>query len=92
MNEKTKTIKELLELLRIEITRRYNTDIFTGMCGAIFALNYRNYILNKEMNMLFEYLENNVPNNVDVDGTKDYWWEIGKIQPRYKWIDKHLNK
>lgn len=88
MSEKTKTIKELLILLRKEV-EECRGHVFTGMCGRITALNDKNQITQKEYWMLYDYLDDNTPDGCE--NTNEYWWAKGLKTFRLDWLDEYIN-
>ena len=89
-----RSIKELLELMLC------NQHLFsTGLCFWSWKLCEMGIISGIEMNYLDNYISQNRPLykwynfftsvNHPYSG---YYWEIGHIKPRIKWINKHIKK
>lgn len=86
-----RTIKELLEIM-LE-----NKDLFkNGLCSWVVLLYSYDRISNKEYLILMEYIENNRPsifsslNSFLSQISNSYYWKSGDINPRIKWIQKHI--
>ena len=88
-----KTTKELLELMLA------NPDEFrNGMCSWIMSLYFQNLISDGEYELIQDYITRNRPSirypryfNI-VYCFDAYYWPIGKIKPRIKWIKYHIKK
>jgi len=87
-----RTIKELLELM-LE-----HQDLFhKGLCNWVYQLNYKKLITNKEYLELRLYIQRNRPfvfsskEALRNYGT-DYFWDWNHLEPRLKWINKHIKK
>ncbi len=75
--------KELFELML------KHQDLFAfGMCGWLIVLNLRKVINHNEYFLLRNYLRKNKPKDLG----QDFWWEIGKTQPRIDWINEQIEK
>jgi hypothetical protein len=88
---KERTIKELLTVI-------YNRqDLFqTGLCCWAYSLYNNNRINSSEYDSLLNYIESNRPSKYSSLDTwkrrnSAYYWKIGNIKPRLKWIKKHSN-
>lgn len=86
-NIKTRSIEELLQVL-LE-----NKTLFKeGLCKWIYKL-YDNYIISYEERILLQkYLSENRPGRCfNLGGTyKGFFWKPHNINPRIKWIKKHI--
>jgi hypothetical protein len=79
-----RTIKELLQVMLD------NKHLFvTGLCGWACALYMDEYeIISKaEYDELENYINSKIPKHKNAG---DFWWKIGSINPRLKWIEKHI--
>lgn len=86
-----RTIKELLELM-LE-----NKHLFRiGLCGWALDMYFTKKSTEKisydEYCELLEYIEKNKPITLDSLTLDTYWWKPGDINPRIKWIEKHIKK
>jgi len=85
-----RNVKELLELM-LE-----NKTLFSsGLCNWAHNLYYYNKITLNEYNLLDRYIASNRPkwySSIDACKHKDnlYFWEPKNIEPRLKWINKHI--
>lgn len=68
-------------------------DIIKGLCLINCELVY-NGILNWEENIeVYKYLFDNRPFTwYSFWYLSTYWWEPGKVEPRKKWLKKHIKK
>jgi hypothetical protein len=92
ITENTRTIKELLTIML------NNQNLFKdGLCiwASILCLN--EIITPKERLVLKEYINNNRPNFyeskkafVGYVSLSPYYWDMNDINPRLKWIEKHI--
>jgi len=89
---KTRSIKELLQVMLD------NQDLFdAGLCRWNLLLYRSGNISTDENIMLIDYIRDNRPSmwsSVDAfkHRNKEYYWECNNIQPRIKWIKKHIKK
>lgn len=82
---KTKPIHELLEIMLD------NKDLFVcGLCGWTYALYFSHLIDSKETSLLLDYIDNNRPFNLRTIFRKNFYWKRGKLDPRIKWLKKHI--
>lgn len=95
--EKTKAsrIVYLLEVLK------ENENAFTtGLCSWIFQLHYTKVISSADLELLMTYVINNGPISTHRllcfvglrQESRNFYWKRGDIEPRLKWIDKHIKK
>lgn len=88
-----RTIKELLELML-----ENQPSNKTGLCHWSNILFDKKIIDRYEHNLLYEYIKNNPPFLRAliariIDKRRDYYyWRIGSIAPRIKWLKKHIKK
>ncbi len=76
-----RTIKELLMLMKS------NEQLFvTGLCGWSANLYVFELITLQEHTIVNCYLHKNLPPKK----SNAFCWKIGSIQPRLKWIEKHI--
>lgn len=84
--ENPRQIRELLKLMLD------NTQYFsTGLCLWTVRLRDKRVITRKECGFLIRYIEENPPSSFDPT-TDSYYWLIEQIEPRIKWIKKHIDK
>jgi hypothetical protein len=87
-----RTIKELLQLMFD------NQNLFRfGLCHWNEQLFRRNLLTNIEYWKLSEYIIINRPSkfsSIDafVHRNSVMYWEVSNINPRIKWLKKHINK
>ena len=87
-----RSIKELLQVMLA------NQDLFkTGLCNWSLQLEIWSIISEEEEMLLKDYIWENRPSKwSSVDAFKrrndTYYWVCGDIQPRIKWIEKHIKK
>lgn len=89
-----RTIKELLQIM---LSNPQHFD--EGLCRWTNNLYSRELINGKEYWVLKDYIKANKPfifSSFDVlnqrISSSPYYWEVGKIEPRIKWLKKHINK
>ena len=91
----SRPIKELLKLM-LE-----NEECFKpfqdGLCGWVNILYIRKIIKEEEYTVLRKYMNDNKPSIFSSverfrNRNSDYWWKMGDIKPRIKWIKKHIKK
>jgi hypothetical protein len=85
-----RTNKELLELM-LENQQYFKS----GLCWWIENMYRRGIITEAECDSLEYYLSQNKPitfYKILRMNTNSYWWRIGDIKPRIKWIEKHIKK
>jgi len=83
---KPRSIKELLKVL-LNNQWHYKTGACHGMCGWCFYLELEKIISDVELVDLLNYIRANPPETMF---DKDYFFEIGKLEPRIKWIKEHI--
>jgi len=77
--------KELLEVFL------YNVDLFdSGLCSWIYELWRTNIISCQERSFLMEIIKDNEPFLNRYFTGRAYYWKIGNINPRIKFLTKHL--
>ncbi len=86
----TRTIKELLTVM-LE-----NEHLFErGLCSWVYNC-YKNLLINGlEWDKLHFYIKDNSPFTIHRVITLDYtgyYWRIGNIKPRIRWIKRHIKK
>ena len=89
-----RTIKELLEIL-LNNQEPFNN----GLCSWVFYLYHIDKINFEEHNILRKYIENNKPSIFssfdcfkEQFSTSGYYWAPKHIEPRIKWIKKHIKR
>jgi hypothetical protein len=83
----TRPIKELFQLML------NHTNYFSfGLCQWVDNMYYANIINLDEETLLKEYITNHRPLNFKTLFNNPYYWEVGKIEPRIRWIKKHIEK
>jgi len=91
----SRPIKELLKLM-LE-----NEECFEpfqdGLCGWVNILYIRDIIKEEEYTVLRKYMNDNKPSIFSSverfrHRNSDYWWKMGDIKPRIKWIKKHIKR
>ena len=87
-----RSIKELLQVMLA------NQDLFkTGLCNWAVQLEIWSIISEEEEMLLKDYIWENRPSKwSSVDAFKHrnstYYWKYSDIEPRVKWIKKHIKK
>ena len=94
-----RTTKELLELLlNKEFQRKYFNS---GLCNFVYALYANNIIGRDERKVLIDYIHKHFPINKntihsffagDFEERSYFYWRPGNIEPRERWIKKHIRK
>jgi len=85
-----RSIKELLQLML------YNTHQFEdGLCMWVLNMKILQYISLEEWDSLSEYIKENRPSkyssfNAWIRSDNQYYWTPGNIEPRIKWLKKHI--
>lgn len=69
----------------------------TGMCNWSVELYCARFITNQEEVYLGNYIKDNRPSrlsswNAFTNSLEAYYWNIGDIKPRVKWIEKQISK
>lgn len=87
-----RTIKELLELMLDN-----QSSFTTGLCNWVHSLRYLDKMSFEECRLLSKYVRENRPSkfsSIDAWNRRNsgYYWLYGDINPRIKWIKKHINK
>lgn len=87
-----RTIKELLQIMLD------NKQCFCdGLCIWTRQLQVRELITDVESRILWTYIRDNRPSkysSFEAFSRRDsaYYWVSGNIEPRIKWIQKHISK
>ncbi len=84
--EQDRPIKELLELML-----EHQNLFENSLCKWIYTLYTFNIISIGEHIDLEKYIEKNRP-FLTYLRFNSYYWPIGQIEPRIKWINKHIKK
>ena len=93
-------IKELLVLVRNTFR---TTETLYSICATIEYLFTIQKINQEEYDTLKNFIRENIPLTFNVllirikrftffEYTNCYWWEKGKVEPRIKWLNKHIKK
>jgi len=82
--------KRKILLSGFEIMLNNKNTFSRGMCSWIGDLYRENKITKKQFHTLREYIKNNKSKSIPI--TQNYWWEIGNIKPRIKWINQQQEK
>ena len=90
--EKQRTIKELLQVMldSQHLFRR-------GLCQWTNDLHYSGLISFSESKVINTYIQTNKPSlfssfQAFICYGEAYFWFIGDIEPRIKWLKQHINK
>lgn len=81
-----RTIKELLEVM-VNNKQHFNS----GLCGWCLRLRLYDIINGGEYNQLLSYIRKNRPFLTHLN-LSAYYWKIGRLEPRIKWLKKHIKK
>jgi hypothetical protein len=84
--EQNRPIKELLQVM---LDNQGNFSF--GLCHWCERLFWNEKITLPERNTLRTYIKNNRP-WISYFGVSAYYWSPFKIEPRIKWINKHIKK
>lgn len=87
-----RSIKELLQIMLDN--KQY---FFSGLCSWSNEIHCNGLINGYEWKTLREYIDKNRPSKFSsIDAFKSrksgYYWKNGNINPRIKWIKKHIKK
>ena len=82
-----RTIKELLQLM-LKHQELFNS----GLCYWVRDLFWDSKITEEERNILDMYIQKNRPKNLYWLIEDPYYWKLGNIKPRIKWIKKHIER
>ena len=87
-----RTIQELLEIML-----KNKSKFCYGLCGWVGELRCLKIISYKEEDLLKNYIKNNRPNifsslDTFINRKSPFFWRSGDIEPRIKWIKKHIKK
>lgn len=85
--KKEREISELLELM-LDHQEYFNN----GLCIWINNIQWHHYITWRESRKLRKYIKENRPKNIYWLIRYGYYWKSGDINPRIKWINKHIKK
>lgn len=93
-----KTERKLSELLQIMLDNK--TELGAGLCLSTSFIYISNLITESEKYELIDYIKNNRPSIFSsfdafyckVIVNSNYYWSNGKIEPRIKWLNKHIKK
>ena len=85
--KKERSINELLWLML------YHHEHFrSGLCVWTDRMHWYDHITWEEQRKLRRYIEENRPKNIYWLIKDNYYWEFGDINPRIKWIKKHIKR
>ncbi len=89
---KKPTLRSIKELLQVMLDNLILFD--NGLCYWATELYHEELISYEERRILMNYIQNNKPSFSSITSlvTGGYYWRAGKINPRIKWINKHINK
>jgi len=92
MKKKERNIKELLQVM-LDNTRLFRD----GLCNYVQLLQSGLLLDLHEVKMLLVYIEYNRPSkwssfNAYRNCNILFYWDMGDIKPRIKWIKKHIKK
>lgn len=82
-----RTTKELLEILQEHISKIIDVRC---LCGLIVFLRTRQVISRDEEKLLDDYVHSHRPFNFRWMIYDKYFWKRGEIEPRFKWLRKHI--
>jgi len=89
---KDRSIKEVLEVML-----NHQEHFSYGLCTWIGRLYSCDLITLEEHHILFKYMRNNKPKWYSsfsafwaITSASAYYWEYNKIEPRIKWVKKHI--
>lgn len=87
--KKERSINELLKHML-----EHQENFKSGLCRWIdnLYLRWEDEIIFNERTKLEKYIEENRPKNIYWLMKKDYYWKENDINPRIKWIKKHIKK
>lgn len=81
----------------LQIMLYHKACFTTGLCYWSQTLVDREIITEKEGDELYKYITENRPSkfsSISAFKSRDtfYYWEYGYIEPRIKWLKKHIKK
>ncbi len=87
-----RTEKELFKLML-----EHKDKFALGLCAWSIFLNCIGIITYDELKLLLDYIDHNRPSkfsslSVYKNRNRPFYWEIGDITPRIKWINKQIEK
>lgn len=85
--KKERSINELLRLMLDH--QEYFND---GLCRWMEHMSWHDYITWDEMRKIRKYIKENRPKNIYWMMGNGYYWKCDDINPRIKWIRKHIKK
>lgn len=92
-HEQKKEIKKVFQLM---LNNQHLFDL--GLCAWLCELLTRSIITNKQCYfVLKEYIEHNRVSKFSsfeafINRNSGFWWEIGNIKPRIKWLKQQIKK
>ncbi len=89
-----RTIKELLQVMLDN--QKY---FVSGLCNLVDNICLKDLISMKEHRILLNYVKENKPSTFSSFErfkqeicAEAYWWKKGNINPRIKWLKKHIKQ
>lgn len=80
-----RTIRELLKIMLD------NQELFqTGLCGWCHKLYFKDIITKDEYYIIRNYIYKYPTKRYKTAANSSYYWEIGDIDSRIKWLKKHI--
>jgi len=83
---KSEEIKRLLEII-LDKPEHFQG----GLCLWTVRLQVNECITYDEYRLLYDYIKDNKP-FWSYFRASPYWWKVGKINPRIRWIKKHIKR
>jgi hypothetical protein len=81
----------------LEVMLEHQNLFRSGLCNWIYHLRIRRFITSNEYEILKKYIRENKPpvysswsSFKTLFDYPEYYWGFGEINPRLKWINKHI--
>lgn len=79
---------------RLEKLLEYiNNNGCHGLCYSVYLMHNDGIISYSAKSILEDYIRNNNPFTwYSLIKATSYWWKPGLVEPRKKWLEKHIKK
>ena len=82
-------LKQLLQILKEDITDRHNNGNYLLMCNSIKHLYKEGEISEEELDLVLKYMNENSPHGITINKS---WFEPNDYKSRINWLNKQINK
>ncbi len=86
---KTRTIKELLTLVRDFLPTNINNEDAGSICWSIVDMRYAHLISEKEEDIIWDYIQENKPSDC---GDGMFFWPYRELAPRMEFLNKLISE